>query len=128
VVATRQGFYAGDFRHPGGQEEYTAVLARTRGQIAALEEERRALRAAAQEAAQGQGLPPLTEVAARVGSWTGALAGADVAAQREVLAELVVRVLPRRIAYGKYLGEITWTPFGERLGALAAASRALPAA
>jgi hypothetical protein len=49
-------------------------------------------------------------------------------ARREVLAELVERVVPVRLAPGRYRVEITWTPLGAALRALAAGALAEPAA
>jgi hypothetical protein len=65
-------------------------------------------------------LPPLADVLRAAGGWATALAGADVPTRREVLAELIERVVPVRLAPGRYRVEITWTPLGEALRALAA--------
>jgi DNA invertase Pin-like site-specific DNA recombinase len=65
-------------------------------------------------------LPPWETVLTAVGGWEAALAGADVLAQREVLAVLVAAVVPRRIGYGQYAVDLTWTPLGAALGRLAA--------
>jgi DNA invertase Pin-like site-specific DNA recombinase len=69
-------------------------------------------------------LPPLAEVLRAAGGWATALAGADGPARREVLAELVERVIPVRVARGRYDITITWTALGEALRALATAGTA----
>jgi hypothetical protein len=60
-------------------------------------------------------LPPLDEVLRQAGGWAEALRGGEVAAQREVLAILVERVVPRRVGYGVYEADINWTPLGHGL-------------
>jgi hypothetical protein len=60
-------------------------------------------------------LPPLGTVLAAANGWEAALEKGDVAAQREVLALLVERVEPERIAHGKYSANVTWTPLCEAL-------------
>jgi hypothetical protein len=44
----------------------------------------------------------------------------EVAAQREVLAALIERVVPVRVGRGKYGAAIAWTPLGEALRAAGA--------
>jgi hypothetical protein len=60
-------------------------------------------------------LPPLEKVLAAVQGWGTAMRDGDIAAQREVLAALIERVMPRRIGRGRYEVEIVWTPLGEGL-------------
>ena len=62
--------------------------------------------------------PPLHlrfTVVAAAGSWLTVMQGADIAAQRDVLAVLVDRIVPVREQPGVYRIEITWTPLGEGL-------------
>ena len=60
-------------------------------------------------------LPPLANVLRNAGGWGEILAGADIEAQRNVLADLVERVIPERVGYGKYEARIEWTPLGKAL-------------
>lgn len=64
-------------------------------------------------------LPPFDEVLRTLGGASAAMRGEDVPEQREVLAELIERVVPVRISHGKYRVEITWTPLGKAIGAMA---------
>jgi hypothetical protein len=76
-------------------------------------------------------LPPLQTVLAAAEGWGAAMREGDVAAQREVLAALVARVVPVRVGRGKYDVEIVWTPLGEGLRAAVtsgAAAAHVPAA
>jgi DNA invertase Pin-like site-specific DNA recombinase len=67
-------------------------------------------------------LPPLEEVLRQAGGWGAALRDGETAAQREVLALLLVRVVPVRVGRGKYAVQVDWTPLGEALRAFGAAS------
>jgi site-specific DNA recombinase len=87
----------------------------------------------AAEAALGQlqpdapavGLPSLDQVLRDVGGWSKALASPDIEAQRDVLAELVERVVPVRLGRGQYRAEVTWTSLATTLReALAVAANA----
>jgi DNA invertase Pin-like site-specific DNA recombinase len=69
-------------------------------------------------------LPPLATVLHELGRWGTVLAAADVGAQRDVLHALVAHVTPCRAGRGRYRAEITWTPLGLALHALAAAPAA----
>jgi DNA invertase Pin-like site-specific DNA recombinase len=60
-------------------------------------------------------LPPLTDVLRDAGGWGAILAGTDIEAQRNILADLVERVVPERVGYGKYEARIEWTPLGKAL-------------
>lgn len=60
-------------------------------------------------------LPPLETVLREAGGWAAALGGSEVAAQREVLAVLIERVVPMRVGRGVYRVEVHWTPVGEAL-------------
>ena len=62
-------------------------------------------------------LPPLEVVLAAAGGWAAALREGDVAAQREVLAAVVERVVPARVGHGAYRAAVAWTPLGEALRA-----------
>src|SRR5215213_1765760 len=71
-------------------------------------------------------LPPLETVLAAAEGWGAAMQGGGLAAQREVLAALIVRVVPARIGRGKYSVEIVWTPVGEGLRAVVLSSTGIP--
>jgi hypothetical protein len=60
-------------------------------------------------------LPPLTDVLRDAGDWGEILAGTDIEAQRNILADLIERVVPERVGYGKYEVHIGWTPLGRAL-------------
>ena len=62
-------------------------------------------------------LPPLETVLAAAEGWGAAMREGDIAAQREVLAALIERVVPVRVGRGQYDVEIAWTPLGEALRA-----------
>jgi hypothetical protein len=64
-------------------------------------------------------LPSLETVLAAAEGWGAAMRGGDVAAQREVLAALIERVVPVRFGRGRYGVEIAWTLLGEGLRAAA---------
>ena len=66
-------------------------------------------------------LPPLADVLRNAGGWGEILAGADIEAQRNILADLVERVVPERVGYGKYEARIEWTPLGKALRRLSEA-------
>lgn len=57
-------------------------------------------------------LPPIDQVLTAAGSWAAVLAGADVRAQRDVLALLIGRIVPVRESRGVYSAALTWTPLG----------------
>ncbi|HEV2121898.1 MAG TPA: recombinase family protein [Chloroflexota bacterium] len=65
-------------------------------------------------------LPPLETVLADLGGWVAAMREMSVTAQRDILAGLVESVQPQRIAYGKYLLDVKWTPLGDALSRVAA--------
>jgi hypothetical protein len=67
-------------------------------------------------------LPPLETVLAAAEGWGAAMRGGDIAAQREVLAAVIERVVPTRVGRGTYTVEIVWTPLGEGLNAAATTS------
>ena len=60
-------------------------------------------------------LPPLETVLAAAEGWGAAMREGDIAAQREVLAVLLERVVPVRVGRAKYEVEIVWTPLGDGL-------------
>jgi DNA invertase Pin-like site-specific DNA recombinase len=68
-------------------------------------------------------LPPLDELRKAAGSWTNCFLIVDPDTQhpqylsehRDVLALLIDRVVPVRIAFGKYRVEIVWTHLGQTL-------------
>jgi hypothetical protein len=67
-------------------------------------------------------LPPLETVLVAAESWGAVMRDGDIAAQREVLAALIERVVPLRIGRGQYEVEVSWTPLGEGLRAVCAAT------
>jgi DNA invertase Pin-like site-specific DNA recombinase len=60
-------------------------------------------------------LPQLEVVLRDAGGWATALRGASVPQQREVLMLLIERIVPVRLARGRYRPEIVWTPLGDAL-------------
>jgi DNA invertase Pin-like site-specific DNA recombinase len=62
-------------------------------------------------------LPPLETVLAAAAGWGAAMRDGEIAAQREVLAALIERVVPVRFGRGRYGVEIAWTLLGEGLQA-----------
>jgi hypothetical protein len=67
-------------------------------------------------------LPPLETVLTAAEGWGAAMRGGDIAAQREVLAAVIERVVPTRVGRGTYAVEIVWTPLGEGLNVSATTS------
>lgn len=66
-------------------------------------------------------LPEFDKVLASVvgdGGWLAVLKGDDIPEQRDVLAELVASVTPRRVGYGRYEVDIVWTEYGDALEAM----------
>jgi hypothetical protein len=61
--------------------------------------------------------PSLDAVLASAGSWSQLLTaeGQDVTALRDLLGLLVQRIVPERVAWGRYQTHIDWTPLGEAL-------------
>jgi site-specific DNA recombinase len=96
---------------------YDALVAKAREEIAAADAELADLQPSLTKAQNA--LPPLESVVVAAGSWATVLEGADIDAQREVLAVLVDRIVPIRERPGVYRVEITWTPLGEALRAWA---------
>jgi hypothetical protein len=52
--------------------------------------------------------------------------GGSIAAQRDVLAALIDRVVPVRVGRGQYSVEVSWTPLGEGLRAVVLSSADTP--
>lgn len=71
-------------------------------------------------------LPPLETVLATAEGWGAAMRDGEIAAQREVLAAVIERVVPIRVSRGKYEVEVSWTPLGEGLRAAVASSAPVP--
>jgi hypothetical protein len=69
-------------------------------------------------------LPPLDEVLGEIGGWANVIAAMDVAAQRNVVAMLIERIVPVRVARGKYEPKIQWTAIGDGFDRLVTALRA----
>ena len=66
-------------------------------------------------------LPSLEALLQADGGWATMLGSGEMAAQRDVLATLVDRVVPVRGKRGQYQATITWTPLGESLRTMVAA-------
>src|SRR5215218_7618326 len=62
-------------------------------------------------------LPPLETVLAAAEGWGAAMQGGSIAAQRDVLAALIDRVVPVRVGRGQCSVEVAWTPLGAGLRA-----------
>jgi hypothetical protein len=60
-------------------------------------------------------LPRLDAVLEAAGDGAEILAGTDVPAQRNILGDLIERVVPERVGYGKYEAQIECTPLGKAL-------------
>ena len=60
-------------------------------------------------------LPPLETVVTAVEGRGAVMREGDIAAQRDVLAVLIERVMPVRVGRGKYDAHVIWTPLGEAL-------------
>jgi hypothetical protein len=71
-------------------------------------------------------LPPLETVLAAAEGWGAAMQGGGIAAQREVLAALIDRLVPVRVGRGQYGVEVSWTPIGEGLCTVALSSAGIP--
>jgi DNA invertase Pin-like site-specific DNA recombinase len=66
-------------------------------------------------AATTSALPPLADVLALVGGWTTVLSSGPIPEQRTMLMMLIEHVVPRRVGFGRYTAEITWTELGKAL-------------
>jgi DNA invertase Pin-like site-specific DNA recombinase len=64
-------------------------------------------------------LPSLDHVLSEAGSWAIAFREGDVVAKRAVLDVLIDHGVPRRVGWGKYDLDLTWTPLGAALWRLA---------
>jgi DNA invertase Pin-like site-specific DNA recombinase len=60
-------------------------------------------------------LPPLDMVVQAAEGWGEIVAGTDIAAKRALLGDLVERIYPVNVAYGRYRAMIHWTPLGKAL-------------
>jgi hypothetical protein len=94
-------------------------VAKARAEAESADTELANMNRAAKRAAPN--LPPLADPLAAAGSWTGVLQGADVVAQREVLAVLLERVVAVRERQSVYRVDLTWTPLSEPLRAMTGA-------
>jgi DNA invertase Pin-like site-specific DNA recombinase len=92
------------------KEAYDLVRDAATKDLAAAQEELRRL-----EATPERDVPSLDVVLAQLPSWQAALTDVSIPIQRGVLRPLIERVVPVRIARGKYTTEITWTRLGELL-------------
>jgi hypothetical protein len=98
---------------------YDDLVAGARADAKNAEDELASVRQSARPKASS--LPSIEDVLKAAGSWTNVLAGADVVAQREVLAVLVERIVAVRERQAIYRVEMTWTSLGEALRATIAA-------
>jgi site-specific DNA recombinase len=64
-------------------------------------------------------LPPFDQVMREVGSWGLVLQSGTMAEQRELLPVLIDTVIPIRVGYGKYTAQISLTPLGQAVRAVA---------
>jgi hypothetical protein len=71
-------------------------------------------------------IPPVEEILERAGGWSEILRGVDVSHQRAVLEPLAETIRLRRVGWGKYEAEVTWTKLGLMLRDLAAAPLSCP--
>jgi hypothetical protein len=92
------------------KQSYDLVRDAATRDLASAQEELRRL-----EATPEREVPSLDVVLAQLPSWQEALADVSVPIQRGVLRPLIARVVPVRIARGKYTTAITWTKLGELL-------------
>jgi hypothetical protein len=99
---------------------YDLAKARFEATIAEADEALARLRAEAGRA-KAEELPELEDVLAVLGGWRAAVESGDVAAQRDVLAFLVQRVVPKREGPNAYTVEVVWTPAGDAVCRLAEA-------
>lgn len=104
------------------KDTYDATMASIKRDLAQIE--RRAAELAARGAGAGSDLPPLEDALATVGGWATAVARFDVASQRDILAVLVERIVPRKVGYGRYEVDITWTATGAALQQAASVMKA----
>lgn len=85
--------------------------------ITQIQRERQAAVDALAQITRDEARTPLAEsfgqLMARVGGWRGAWEQAEVATRRAVLAALIDRVTPFKVARGAYTADIQWTPAGE---------------
>ena len=95
------------------EDDYRRAREQETAKIEAAERELAAMGAATDR--RRPALPPLDDVLRNAGGWGEVLAGADIEAQRNILADLVERVVPERVGYGKYAARIEWTPLGKAL-------------
>jgi DNA invertase Pin-like site-specific DNA recombinase len=98
-----------------GQAEHDAMVGPWRAALAESERQRSTLQSEPAEVTM-----TFSEAMAAAQGWRERLQNAPTAAQREVLAELVKRVEPVRLSYGKYRAHIAeWTGYGDTLRKLA---------
>ena len=88
-------------------ERYTAEAEAATAELASLKETDTAL-----------ALPEFATLLRDAGSWREILTGSEITAQRDMLALLIERVVPKRISRGEYQAQIHWTPLGAVLGQL----------
>jgi len=101
------------------REEYDRNVARQRAEVEHAEREL----AEMAPVETPPTLPALDDVLRAAGGWGEILTGADIEAQRNILADLIERVIPERVGYGKYEARIEWTPLGRALWQLSEALR-----
>jgi hypothetical protein len=97
---------------PRDKATATAMRDEALANIDAVEAVRRELQANTRTV---DALPSLEQILGNAGGWLEVLRGIDVRAQRDVLDSLVEQVVPRRVGFGKYAVDVTWTPLGRAL-------------
>jgi DNA invertase Pin-like site-specific DNA recombinase len=100
---------------------YDALTHKYRADQTAAEDEMARLRGSTSKQSV---LPTYDQMRSDLGSWAEVLAGMDVLAQRDVIGELVQKIIPERTGRAQYRVDITWKPVGDALRAMARAARA----
>ena len=110
IIKAREDLYDEEI----SQAEHDAIVSRARAALAEREKERTALRDEPVRAAMS-----FDEAIAKAKDWRERLRKAPTDVRREVLAELIERVEPVRLGFGKYVARITdWTDTGDTLRAI----------
>ena len=111
IVKAREDLYDEEIN----QAEHDAIVSRARAALAEREKERAALSSAPTQARMS-----FDEALSRAKDWRERLRTAPTVEKREVLAELVERVQPVRLGFGRYEARITnWTYTGDTLRGMA---------
>lgn len=67
-------------------------------------------------------LPPLSRVLALASGWARIWREVDIVHQRDILDQLMVRIVVHRTGYRQYGADVTWTPLGAALATVASDS------